>query len=145
MPRTDRLRGFVVLVCASVAAATAGSAVAQPSPDQAAPSSSASRITAPSWPPSSYFAYSSTIAWRGKTHPNCASPTAYYCVQVLFVTRYGCPGGLNATVNWYSGGAIIRATNAAFRSVLPARTPVLLEFDTNTNASGRLARVRCLA
>jgi hypothetical protein len=147
MTRIDRLRGSVVLVCVVVAAATAGSAVAQPSPDQAPSTRSASRITAPPWPPLSYPSYTSIVAWKPKTHVVCAAADPdNYCGQFLFVARFGCPGGLEATVNWYGGGAILGATKAALQSVLPARTPVLLKFDTNIKATtGEVARVRCLA
>jgi len=97
------------------------------------------------WPPSGYYRWSSTIAYKWGKGGSCSQDfMGCGCWHVYVVAKNGCRDGLFVTLNEYSHGAVVGNTIAELQS-LPPRTAANLELDADRSGAltGRLAQIRC--
>jgi hypothetical protein len=96
-----------------------------------------------SWQPSGYKPVDSQVASRWVSG-TCATSSAGPCWHALLVARYGCSGGLSATLGETRGRLLVGAVSANAPPVAPL-SPVELEFDASTTGplSGAITAATC--
>lgn len=97
-----------------------------------------------SWVPIGYDVWESdsNVAWRWAVKNDCDE---YDCLTAQFISRYGCPEGFYAAVNWLDAGeAVISYDNSTLPS-LNAMQVAKMRFDDRDGSSktGQIAEIKC--
>lgn len=96
------------------------------------------------WPPPGYTTWNGVLAFKWLSNGHCAGYAPHGCWRTYFVAKRGCGGGIYVTLNEFRGKVLVGDTIDS-RDVVPPRTPVSLEFDSDFAGPlrGVLASVEC--
>jgi hypothetical protein len=97
-----------------------------------------------SWVPIGYNVWNSdsTLAWRWADANNCDE---YDCLTAQFISRYGCPTGFYAAVNWLDAGDAVISYDNSTLPALNAMQVAKMRFEDRDGISdtGQMAEIKC--